>query len=135
MKGPRGLYTRYGQGIVNFDLFGFILTKAQPIASKFKNGGITKRGSSQRANRCPGQEAEFEKTLRDRGRGVDAADDSGFTGSEIRQFSMCGVTNPSVRCTKWVTLRVGGDAISELEPFPHRIPMLSLANAFEVQNV
>ncbi len=28
------------------------------------------------------------------------------------------------------TLRVGGEAVSELRPFPHRVPMLSLSNAF-----
>ncbi len=33
------------------------------------------------------------------------------------------------------TRRVGGDAIDGLEPFPHRIPMLSLGNAFDADDL
>ena len=33
------------------------------------------------------------------------------------------------------TQRVGGDPVEALEKFPHRVPMLSLSNAFEPQDL
>jgi DNA ligase (NAD+) len=37
---------------------------------------------------------------------------------------------PALQRADSPTTRVGGDAVSALQPFPHRVPMLSLANAF-----
>ena len=42
---------------------------------------------------------------------------------------------PSARRPDSPTMRVGGAPISELVPFPHRIPMLSLGNAFSLSDL
>ena len=43
--------------------------------------------------------------------------------------------HPELRRADSPTQRVGGERVDFLEKFPHRVPMLSLANAFETQDL
>ncbi len=52
-----------------------------------------------------------------------------------RELELLEARFPELQRPDSPTLRVGGDAVSALQPFPHRVPMLSLANAFGEQEL
>jgi len=53
----------------------------------------------------------------------------------FRELEHLEAQHPSLRRSDSPTQRVGGEPVDGLDKFPHRVPMLSLSNAFEAQDL
>jgi hypothetical protein len=71
------------RGFFDLDLVCFISSEAQSVSPELENGGIAKRGSSQRSNWSLREKAQVKQAFGDGALRVDAADRALFAGPKI----------------------------------------------------